>query len=627
MPADIYSGNLINNRYQIQKVLGHGGFGRTYLALDTQRFGDSCVLKEFVVSGTAEDVAQKSRELFEREAKVLHYINHPQIPKFLAWFTENERLFIVQEYIDGKTYSQLLQERLSQQNQVFSEAEVIQWLMDLLPVFDYLHEQKIIHRDVSLDNLMLPNDQSKPVLIDFGLVKEKVSQFLSVGTVLGKIGYAPPEQIRVGNSYPSSDLYALGVCAIVLLTGKMPNLLMDSSLEWQWRSYVNISDSLASILDKMLAEKPRQRYQSAKEILVEIELPSLPNETEVSDEPLKKVEINIDQVQKEEEVAEIIECSPNETEVSDEPLKKVEINIDQVRKEEEVAEIIESDEFKVLEQQVLRLSETTENNSELRFETQTPQQSTPSTKTAIAQPAESVDVALEPASRAKTPASVDPQFVEHCRQELSFCLGPFAKVIIEDTLSEFPQIAASQLIEKLAAEIPNTERAQKFRNCIKIHIKPHSTSSFTPDPQLASAQSSPVPPSVVQPVTQQANPTPPIAKDSTQVQQVTVYLIHVQTDWQIELPQNLSAICIGKPNNSRSPDVDVSVFPNSEVVSRTHAVIHVEADGFYIEDMGSTNGTYINNLRVSPGDRYRIKSGDYMSLGQEDLVKFLFQIF
>ena len=179
----------------------------------------------------------------------------------------------MQEYIDGKTYSQLLQERLSHQNQPFSEAEVIHWLMDLLPVLDYLHTQKIIHRDISLDNLMLPNDQSKPVLIDFGLVKEKVSQIWSVGTVLGKIGYAPPEQLRIGNSYPSSDLYALGVCAIVLLTGKMPNLLMHESLEWQWRSYVNITDSLASILDKMLAEKPTQRYQSAKEILVEIQPP------------------------------------------------------------------------------------------------------------------------------------------------------------------------------------------------------------------------------------------------------------------------------------------------------------------------------------------------------------------
>ncbi|ARV58819.1 hypothetical protein BZZ01_09375 [Nostocales cyanobacterium HT-58-2] len=589
MPAQIDSGKLINNRYHIQKLLGQGGFGRTYLAFDTHRFGEPCVLKEFVVWGTAEDIAQKARELFEREAKVLYYLNHPQIPKFLAWFAENERLFIVLEYIDGKTYSQLLQERLSHQNQAFSEAEVIQWLIDLLPVLDYLHRQKIIHRDVSLDNLMLPNDQSKPVLIDFGLVKEKVSQIWSVGTVLGKIGYAPPEQLRVGNSYPSSDLYALGVCAIVLLTGKEPRLLMHESLEWQWRSYVNISDSLASILDKMLAEKPTQRYQSAKEILVEIQLPSLPNETGVS-----------------------------------EPLKKVQINIDQAKKEREVAEIIESEEFKLLEQQALRLRETTENNSELQFEAQTPEHSTPSSKTMIVQPAESVVVAPEPASPVKTPAPLDPQFLEHCRQELSRCLGPFARVILEDILTEFPQITALQLIEKLAAEIPNPQRTQEFRNRIKIHSKPHSTT----DPQVASAQSSPTPTTiVVQPVTQQGNSIPPATKDSTQVQQATARLIHVQTNRQIELPQNLSAICIGKPNNSIPPDIDVSVFPNSRVVSRIHAVIHVNIDGFCIEDMGSANGTYVNNLRLSPEKRHHLKPGDYISLDREGLVKFVFQIF
>jgi serine/threonine-protein kinase len=595
MPAQIYSGKLINNRYQIQKVLGQGGFGRTYLAIDTHRFGDSCVLKEFVVWGTAEDIDQKARELFEREAKVLYYLNHPQIPKFLAWFAENERLFIVLEYIDGKTYSQLLQERLSHQNQAFSEAEVIQWLMDLLPVLDYLHTQKVIHRDVSLDNLMLPlpNDQSKPMLIDFGLVKEKVSQIWSVGTVLGKIGYAPPEQLRVGNSYPCSDLYALGVCAIVLLTGKMPSLLMDESLDWQWRSYVNISDSLASILDKMLAEKPTQRYQSAKEILLEIQPPSLPNETGVS-----------------------------------EPLKKVQINIDQVKKEREVAEIIESEEFKLLEQQALRLRETIENNSELQFEPQTPEHSTPSRKTMIAQPAESVVVAPEPASSAKTPAPLDPEFLEHCRQELSRCLGPFARVILQDILTEFPQIAASQLIEKLVAEISNPQSAQEFRNRIEIHSKVDKTSSVSRDSHVASAQSSPLPPTiVVQPVTQQENSTPLATNDSTLVQLVTARLIHVQTDRQIELPQNLSTIRIGKPNNGIFPDVDLSGFPNSQVVSRTHAHIRVEGDGFYIEDLRSSNGTYINNLRLLPGDRYCLRPGDCISLGKGNLITFLFQIF
>ncbi len=104
MTAEINPGTLINNRYLIQKVLGQGGFGRTYLAFDTQRFGEACVLKEFLPATTQKDIIRKSKELFEREAKVLYQIQHPQIPKFLALLTKSQRLFIAQEYIDGKTY-------------------------------------------------------------------------------------------------------------------------------------------------------------------------------------------------------------------------------------------------------------------------------------------------------------------------------------------------------------------------------------------------------------------------------------------------------------------------------------------------------------------------------------------
>ena len=169
------TGSLIGNRYLIQRLLGQGGFGRTYLAYDTQRFGEACVLKEFLANNKEEEIARKSKELFEREARVLHNIDNPQIPKFIAWFTDQGKLFIVQEYIEGKTYSQVLRERLSQTGKPFSEAEVIQWLWDMLPILDYIHKRNLIHRDISLDNIILRTSQSKPVLIDLGLVKEKVS--------------------------------------------------------------------------------------------------------------------------------------------------------------------------------------------------------------------------------------------------------------------------------------------------------------------------------------------------------------------------------------------------------------------------------------------------------------------
>ena len=279
MNAEISPGTLINNRYLIQKTLGRGGFGRTYLALDTQRFNEPCVLKEFLPDSQSTSVISKSKELFEREAKVLYQIKHQQIPQFLALLTHNQQLFIVQEYIDGKTYLQILDERLTNTRKPFSEAEVRIWLLDMLPVLEYIHSCNIIHRDISLENVMLPNNQSKPVLIDFGVVKEKFtqifssssSQFFRQGSVVGKIGYSPPEQLRMGLCFPSSDMYALAVSALILFTGKMPNVLIDDSFNWDWQSHVKVSNSLAGILNRMLSSVPSQRYQSAKEVIVELE--------------------------------------------------------------------------------------------------------------------------------------------------------------------------------------------------------------------------------------------------------------------------------------------------------------------------------------------------------------------
>jgi len=312
--AKIGVGTLINNRYQIQDILGQGGFGRTYLAFDIERFDERCVLKEFLPTHTKRYAVQKARELFEREARILYKVNHPQIPKFLAWFEYAESLFIVQEYINGKTYFNLLADRLAHQHQPFSQLEVRQWLQDLLPVLDYLHGNDIVHRDISPDNIMLPDGQTQPVLIDFGLVKQRVSQFWEItsnnagssseASFVGKFGYSPMEQIRMGQCYPCSDLYSLAVTAIVLLTGKEPGGLMDRSLEWQWRSLVDIDDHLAGILDKMLSEKPSDRYQSAAEILalLQPELPSLPG-----DGLSLTLEIEIDETNKNLQIAEIEE--------------------------------------------------------------------------------------------------------------------------------------------------------------------------------------------------------------------------------------------------------------------------------------------------------------------------------
>lgn len=286
--SELSPGTFVDRRYRIRCVLGRGGFGRTYLAADERRFGELCVLKEFVPKNQGDSVvAQKLYELFHREAKILHKLNHPQIPKFFAVFEENDRLFIVQEYIDGKTYWKLLQERQRQQI-AFSEAEVVCWLKDLLPVLDYLHRQNIVHRDISPDNIMLPKQGRLPVLIDFGVVKQAAPHWYEVSSIhpdgsieasvsVGKLGYAPYEQIRIGQCSPRSDLYALGVTAVVLLTGKPPNLLIDSkSLEWKWHTLVKLQPQLVKILKTMMAEKPNDRYPSAQAVLQDLEQLELP---------------------------------------------------------------------------------------------------------------------------------------------------------------------------------------------------------------------------------------------------------------------------------------------------------------------------------------------------------------
>ncbi|NJO77310.1 MAG: protein kinase [Cyanobacteria bacterium RM1_2_2] len=281
--SELTPGTSVDRRYRIQCTLGRGGFGRTYLAADESRFGELCVLKEFVPSSEADPVvAQKLRELFQREAAILHQLDHPQIPKFFAGFEENNRLFIAQEYIDGKTYWRLLQER-QRRGKAFNQFEIIEWLRDLLKVLDYLHAQNIVHRDISPDNIMLSRGQKAPVLIDFGVVKQMLphlpvanpndpDDLVQASVSVGKFGYAPYEQIRMGQCSPRSDLYALAVTAVVLLTGKPPNLLIDAkSLEWQWQSWVRLDPRLAKVLDMMMAEKPQDRYASAQIVLEDLQ--------------------------------------------------------------------------------------------------------------------------------------------------------------------------------------------------------------------------------------------------------------------------------------------------------------------------------------------------------------------
>lgn len=270
MQPPIPLGTVLQNRYRLIKILGQGGFGRTYLAEDQGRFNELCALKELIPAQLENYALEKSKQLFQREAAILYQIQHPQVPQFRATFEQDQRLFLAQDYVEGKTYRALIDERKAA-NQAFSEAEVLQLLRQLLPVLAHLHSRGIIHRDIAPDNIILRND-AKPVLIDFGVVKELATRLQLPNvtyqpTTVGKFGYAPSEQMQTGRAYPSSDLYALAVTCLVLLTGHEPQELFDDTqLSWSWQRWVKVSPELAQVLNRMLSYKPSDRYPSVAEV-------------------------------------------------------------------------------------------------------------------------------------------------------------------------------------------------------------------------------------------------------------------------------------------------------------------------------------------------------------------------
>jgi serine/threonine-protein kinase len=270
MQPQIELGTVLQNRYRLLSILGQGGFGRTYLAEDQGRFNELCAIKELIPPQSGNYALEKSKELFQREAQVLYQIQHLQIPQFRATFEQDGRFFIVQDYVDGQTCRALLDQRLTQ-GYVFPETEVTQLLQQTLPMLSYLHGKGIIHRDIAPDNIILRDRDRLPVLIDFGVVKELATRIQTPGTppatTVGKVGYAPMEQMQTGRAYPNSDLYALAVTVITLLTGREPQeLLDDKTMTWHWQRWAVVSPGLAQILNRMLSHIPSDRYQSAAEV-------------------------------------------------------------------------------------------------------------------------------------------------------------------------------------------------------------------------------------------------------------------------------------------------------------------------------------------------------------------------
>ncbi|MFB2646831.1 protein kinase [Raphidiopsis sp. BLCC-F218] len=266
---------ILKNRYQPVKRLGGGGFAKTYLALDTHKLNELCVIKQLAPSlgNQTTQALIKATELFLQEAQQLQKLaEHTQIPSLFAYFEENRQLYLVEQFVDGKN---LLEELQSEG--VFDEAKIRQFLQDLLLILQEVHKQGIIHRDIKPENVMRRYKDGKLVLIDFGASKELQGGATS-GTRIGTDGYAAWEQRVDGVASTAGDLYSLGVTCFYLLTSKNPyELWLKDGYNWvaNWRNYLNqpLSQKLQQILDKLLVASSENRYSLAEKVLEELRQP------------------------------------------------------------------------------------------------------------------------------------------------------------------------------------------------------------------------------------------------------------------------------------------------------------------------------------------------------------------
>ncbi|MEH1808061.1 serine/threonine-protein kinase [Nostoc sp.] len=261
---------LLKERYRAIKPIGQGGFGKTFLAVDEDKPSKPrCVIKQFYPQSQGTNTLAKAVELFNQEAVQLDELGkHPQIPELLAYFTQEARQYLVQEFIDGQNLAQELAHRGA-----FSEIEIWQLLNDLLSVLQFCHAKHVIHRDIKPENIILRESDRKLVLVDFGAAKSATGAALNqTGTSIGSPEYVAPEQMR-GRAVFASDIYSLGATCINLLTKRSPFDSYDINNDtWVWQQYLQtpVSNELSRILNKMLESIPIRRYQTVDEVLKDL---------------------------------------------------------------------------------------------------------------------------------------------------------------------------------------------------------------------------------------------------------------------------------------------------------------------------------------------------------------------
>jgi CHASE2 domain-containing sensor protein/predicted Ser/Thr protein kinase len=258
-------GDLLVNRYRIEKVLAAGGFGITYVASDLQRPGDpECVIKRLRTANNSPQFVEIARRLFKAEAEILEILGrHDRIPQLLAYFESGTDFCLAEEFVRGQPLIDELpiDKRLP-------DSYAINLLQEMLPILEFIHDRHIIHRDVKPNNIIRRTDGGL-VLIDFGAVKQLQPGHASQQTVvIGTHGYASPEQLA-GHPRISSDLYSLGIIAAQALTGIPPHMLEQhpETGNLVWQPFAKADAKLIAIVNKLTEYHFRNRYSSAIEVL------------------------------------------------------------------------------------------------------------------------------------------------------------------------------------------------------------------------------------------------------------------------------------------------------------------------------------------------------------------------